>query len=357
MKTSKKIALLATSILVMLSIFAVLSRLSFTSQDSNSAQSPKCEESESLFDCLSLWGVSNINDLQPVLDTLTRYTIEHPTFFVDGCHETWHDVGNAAGEIYSLEEALSGWAYSCNGGYLHGVMQKAAPLIGVEKFSKDAPNFCKTYQNRPAVVYYDCWHGVGHGFAELLSFPESMYACSPVAKTPEEYSWCTWGAADFIPEKFGADSDFKEKITPELPTLCEDLKEGVEACFRMITPLLYLSGWDFGKIYNLCSTYTGELRKWCAFGSGQVLGTLWVGGLIENVEGCSIHEDMSIPCAEGAGKYVGRASEWTEGYGPEIAPICVNFKDVAKEACDNSYKYIRDLEVSPSENRDITSNW
>lgn len=314
-----------------------------------------------LADCLADWGVGNIDDLPRVIDTLTKYTVSDQEFGASPCHDTWHKVGEAAGLKYDARDSLSEWPYSCAGGFMHGLMWTYAPKVGPEGFKSAAAGLCALFKNRPEVVYLDCWHGIGHGLAEVYAFPESMYQCGSVAMTTEEYEWCTWGAADTLSDDFIKDQKMQQELGPGLPELCPGLEQATKACFRVVASMLYNYGWTFSDLYKYCSTLKTGLRSECAFSAGQILGMLWVSGR-EPASKCSLHKDLARECASGAGKYVGRVIEWdaitSEAVGPEkMLGICPEFDPELRLSCETAYKAVRELELSPKENLEVTLSW
>ena len=357
MKNSRlKFALLGLALLVSAGVVSLA-----MSRSEAKTPAPDCPATQSLSDCLSEWGVKHIDDLPTVVSTLTEYTVSNKEFAASGCHDTWHKVGEAAGLRYDPSEALSLWPYSCYGGFMHGVLWTAAPRMGDQAFEAATRSMCNEFRGRPEVVYLDCWHGVGHGLAEIYAFPESMYRCEGLASPGEEYEWCTWGAAESLADNFIKAGEEQNPLTEDLPGLCPSVSQGTKACFRSVIPMMYNTGWTFEKLYDYCASLAGDLGSECAYSAGQVLGTLWVVDLAD-ASGCYTHEDLAVHCAGGAGRYVGRISEWgaleleTEDAN-KLSGICPEFTEPARSSCEESYAAIRALELSPEEDLEVTTSW
>jgi len=358
MRNRLRVPLVLLGLSVALSAIILL-RVSPTPRQATPA--PDCPSTQSLSECLSDWGIRHIDDLPTVVSTLTEYTVSNREFAASGCHDTWHKVGEAAGERYDPAEALALWPYSCYGGFMHGLIWTAAPRMGIDAFESSTRAMCADFKNRPEVVYLDCWHGVGHGLAEVYAFPESMYRCEDLAAPGEEYEWCTWGAAESLADGFIKETETTNPLTEDLPGLCPGLSQGIKACFRSVIPMMYNTGWSFEKLYDYCAGLGTDLRPDCAYSAGQILGTLWVVDKIES-SGCYVHPDLATHCAAGAGRYVGRVSEWgaleLEVDDPaKLVGICPEFTGPSRSACDQAYEEIRALELSPEEDLGVTTSW
>jgi hypothetical protein len=314
--------------------------------------------------CIKNWALGNIDELPKVLDTLTELNLNDKEFSDYACHDVWHAVGEEAGRMYELSSALDAWSYSCYGGFLHGAMSTSAETMGLDGFSAAAQELCSKYSNRVPVVGLDCWHGVGHGFAHVLTWPESMNACVPVAVDAEALAWCTWGASETLSENFLTDSKVRAELTPKLDSLCDSLELGQDVCFRVRAPMLYSSGWDFIKIYTHCTTASESARQACGFSAGQILGTEWLDGLAEASE-CYRYEEMAAACAAGMGKNVGRVDEWgilrdspRRKSDSSLSP-CSEFASnpQVEKSCADAEKEIRSIELSPIELELLTRKW
>lgn len=352
-----KKALLAATITIVVGVFLALFSLR---EDESVSSDPECADPATVPTCLGEWGAANIQTLDLVLDTLTERTLQDERF-ADGCHPAWHIVGEAAGREYPIDVALADWAYGCAGGFMHGAVSTAVLRGTLDEFTADIVRVCENYKKRPEVVYLDCWHGAGHGYAQVLKYPESLYACIPVAPAAKEFEWCAWGATEELVEPFQNDPAVRAEYEPRLESLCTEITVGHAACFRAVAPMMYISGRTFLEIYDYCATLTTEQQLLCAFSAGHVLGMNWVAGF-ETPEACNRHTQLAEQCAAGAGRYVGRLAEWgvldaelAEKTG--IDGICPVFTEDLRPACQRASDEIRTVELSPSEERALTSAW
>ena len=352
--------------LVVVGIAAVAATTSLLySTDSNDVAPELCTDATiDRVGCVKQWALENIDDLPKVLDALTELTLNDEEFSDYACHDVWHAVGEEAGRRYDLGSALDAWSYSCYGGFLHGAMSTSAETMGLEGFSAVARSLCAKYDNRVPVVGLDCWHGVGHGFAHVLEWPESMQACIPVAVDEQSLTWCAWGASETLSENFLTDQEVRAELTPKLSSLCDNVEFGQDVCFRVRAPMLYSSGWDFVKIYEHCITAPASVQQSCGFAAGQILGTEWIEGLAEASE-CYRSEIMAASCAAGMGKNIGRVDEWgvlrdspRRKPGMILSP-CGEFADrpQVEQSCNDAELEIRNIELSPAELETLTRTW
>lgn len=321
---------------------------------------PECDDPATIATCLGEWGESNIESLGMVLTTLTERTLRDQRF-AENCHQAWHIVGEAAGRKYPIDTALEDWAYGCAGGFMHGAVSTAVLRGSLEEFTADIVRVCDSYKNRPEVVYLDCWHGAGHGYAQVLEYPESLYACKPVATGQVEFDWCAWGATEELVEPFQSDQAFRERYEPQLETLCTDISIGHAACFRALAPMMYIAGWEFERIYGYCDALGPEHQELCSFSAGHVLGMNWVAGVKDPAK-CDLHPSLAEKCAAGAGRYVGRLAEWGMLEAELVdksgtAGVCPAFRDGLRQVCQEESEKVRALELSPQEERELTKAW
>lgn len=329
-------------------------------RSSTSVSPPDCQPSPEVQVCLGEWAVDNIKNLNVVVSTLTMQSLKDPVF-AGACHDAWHALGKAAGLEYDLSRALDPWTYSCTGGYLHGVMSTSPIRSGFKKFADSIPDFCARYKSRPKVVYLDCWHGAGHGFAQVRAFPESMYACEPIAPGPEELEWCTWGAAEF-PD--GTTRTNSQEVGPHDGSMlksCGTLRVGHQACYRLVLPIMNMSGRPMHEMRGYCYSQPAEHRDYCMFSLGSVVGMKYVKEPASVLE-CKLSPVHEGSCAAGFGRYMGRLFEWGMfSDDPEkstaVLNACAEFDEGPSRRCEEEFRRVRDIELSPDEEREVIKGW
>lgn len=358
---NRKVLLTATAAVICGALITIGVRTTTTTPE-QPRSTEVCPE-ENAAACLTEWARTNIDDISLVIDVLTERTLTDSAFFTSSCHEVWHTVGEEAARHHPLVDLLGVWPYSCYGGLLHGAMSVAAPRMGVAEFSTVAPAFCATMRGRAPIVALDCWHGVGHGLASTLEYPESMRACAPLTRDEQELSWCTWGAAETHFDTYINNLGLRDAVDKQFPSTCESVTVGQAACLRMAGPVMLVSGYTFEDLYRYCATTTGEYAQWCAFSAGQVLATEW---LVSGAEPrrCETAAELAASCAAGAGRNVGRVVELgTEAAadthtGESPLALCSKFTTPAlQQACTTSTAEIRELELSEAELRTVTEQW
>ncbi|MCA1698271.1 MAG: hypothetical protein LC790_04940, partial [Actinobacteria bacterium] len=86
-----------------------------------------------------------------------------------GCHQLTHRVGRAAGDLSGIA-ALNQGRSVCASGYYHGVLQSVMGRLGRREVIAGAAGICAKQRRgkRRSALYYNCVHGMGHGFMEVF---------------------------------------------------------------------------------------------------------------------------------------------------------------------------------------------
>lgn len=312
--------------------------------------------------CLEAWALDNIDDIENVIEVLTDRTLTDEDFYTTSCHDVWHSVGESAVLVHDLTYLLSIWPYSCYGGLMHGAMAIGAQEMGYAAFSEIAPDLCRMYTGRSEVVELDCWHGVGHGLAYSLEFPQSMEACVPLTSDVSFLSWCTWGATETHFIRYAEEAELLNTVTVDFLRTCETLDMGQDVCLRMVGPLIIVAGYTFEDMYDYCSTTSGQYAQWCAFSAGQIAATDWMTtGADPNR--CAQDPVLADACARGAGTSVGRTEELSmsaiigAGDGPPTDMCRVFAEQRHQQICQDSANDMLDLELSLDELSVVTRTW
>lgn len=348
--------------LVVLFLVLAVSLMAFSRSEPSTTKilPPQCQAGAAGVECEIEWGLSNLGNLDAVLKI---YTHQHITDddFAENCHRVWHAVGEAAGMAYDPETALRNWTYSCAGGFMHGVMSTAPRRVGVSRFGSSAATACASFIGRPLVVYLDCWHGIGHGYAHVLEFPESMYACKDLAPGAEEFDWCAWGAAELPGEAYRTDPLVRERYKSSLTSLCNGLASGHQACYRMVLLMMLRSEWNFPKMTEYCTSQSVAQRDLCARGLGQVAAAKWLAGTLD-LDACARTKSLAEACAFGFGWHLARPYEWgvfddDSDLKRRVASACVGLPTPLLDVCREAFEELRGIELSPVEERLLIETW
>lgn len=359
-KTSQRGTFMRKVAWLFVAVFAGLTAIAFYPKTSHQATPPVCNDPVLVVSCMTDWALENIDDLDFVSQTLTNRHLTDPDF-ATGCHITWHALGEAVGTRYPIDEALQSWAYSCAGGFMHGVMSTAPRRSDLQTFGNDAKSACADYKSRSQVAYLDCWHGIGHGYAHVLSFPESMYACQPVAPAEDEFEWCAWGASEMPNEAYQTDPVVRDRFKDSLSNLCNGILYGHRACYRMSLLMMHGSGWGYDDMLDYCRKQPLDYRKSCGHGLGQVVAARWLAGGLD-AEACLDDEFLSSTCATGFGWHLARPFEWgafddSPELREKVERACLLFDLPYRRSCQDSFDTLRGIELSPAEERALIESW
>lgn len=341
-------------------LFILLAVLVIPASSRTQPTPPVCDSPATVVPCMTDWALENLDDLEYVSDTLTKRHLTDQDFAA-GCHITWHALGQAAGTRYPIDKALDSWVYSCAGGFMHGVMSTAPRRGNLDKFGHEAGSVCAGYESRSRVAYLDCWHGIGHGYAHVLSFPESMYACHPVAPAQDEFEWCAWGASEMPNEAYQTDPVVRERFKNSLPQLCDGVLYGHRACYRMSLLMMHGSGWRYEDMLDYCQKQPSAHSKSCGYGLGQVVAARWLSGAL-GPEACLDDRTLSMTCAAGFGWHLARPFEWgafddSPDLRTRVERACSLFVSPHRRSCQDSFDELRRIELSPTEERSLMESW
>jgi hypothetical protein len=277
-----------------------------------SEQSSKCPNGEGLKDCLIKWGVGRLDGsleaLDEVIIAISLRTLGERSFYDGPCHDVWHDVGEAAGELYDLETIVKYGPDMCHGGLLHGAMNTRAVRLGREAFWEEARDLCRLYDGWPEIMVNDCYHGIGHGFGYLENWETFFDGCNTTGLTGEAYDWCAAGVMETVVERISRENlraSGKDPVAYD--SLCRRLDREKDACWRYIIFPLLGSGLSLAEIAQRCEVGEVADALRCSFAVGGVAASGWEHGS-EDLDLC-----RSMPGARGDECWMGAARSITRG--------------------------------------------
>jgi hypothetical protein len=114
-------------------------------------------------------------------------------YVVSQCHQFTHVIGNTASELYpEIGEAFRFGDGVCWSGYYHGVVEQAAKRFSVDTIKASTNDLCALVpgKDRYSFDYYNCVHGLGHGFMAISKNElfESLSLCNNLTGRWEQES-------------------------------------------------------------------------------------------------------------------------------------------------------------------------
>lgn len=178
------------------------------------------------------------------------------------CHEVAHEIGWSAYEAYDgFEGAMQFQNVTCNGGYIHGVLEAA--------FS-DGQNTEHLLQNAcanadvDAFTKWQCMHGLGHGvmFATEHDIEATRAACNTLSDRDDAAS-CLNGA---YMQYFTL--PFRSKNDDELLELCAETPVPERYDCYLYAPTAYLERHedDFSGAFEWCGAAPTKNKYFCTGG-------------------------------------------------------------------------------------------
>ncbi len=206
-------------------------------------------------------GSAALTPLDQIRDQITE--ISRTTTNAEICHEQMHELGHHAFDQYSLS-ALDASDESCNGGYIHGVIESALVQtddpIGLMKTLCDGKDTA-TFSG------WECVHGIGHGLMAYTEndLPIALSLCQDLS----DASACINGVwmENFNAEEEYHPTEWRKNDASFFP--CEEGLIGRNDCY-LYAPIWYLDqqGHDYGQAMDWCRG-AGDGERMCVQGVGS----------------------------------------------------------------------------------------
>lgn len=250
------------------------------------------------------------------------------------CHDIAHAIGQiGAGE--NLNESLLGCTQICTSGCYHGVVEGFVAKGG--ELRSNINGLCKV-EDSPLVSTSACFHGLGHGIADINGYDlkKSLLTCDLISQEGARKN-CAYGVIMEIYEPSSFAHPLGE-FPPDIPRFCQDLwgvyidacnetagvheygrsKDedlAIEVCFSvpkstsgdcisaLAQNVYFASEEDIEKTFSFCDK-TGPYQKNCIFGALEA-SIMSDPGLRNAYKICErVEEDLEASCYMALGQKV-----------------------------------------------------
>jgi hypothetical protein len=186
------------------------------------------------------------------------------------CHQMTHVIGRAALNLYGdVSSAYDHGDTFCWSGYYHGVMEAVVNKIGPDNIQNEADSICADLggHEEQSFYHYNCVHGLGHGFMAVYDNDlfKSLKTCDALTDDWEKNSCYSGVFMENVIAENNPDhpSKYLKADQPMYP--CTDVQDKYKTeCYKMQTSYaLQTQGYDFGKVFDLCSGVEGDYRPMC----------------------------------------------------------------------------------------------
>ncbi len=258
-----------------------------------------------------------------------------------------HVIGRASYAHYgSLAEAFAHGDQFCWSGFYHGIMEQISKDKGYDYIIKNANTICQPvaekYQ-RYSFNDYNCVHGLGHGFMEILNRDlfKSLAACDSMSDNWDRSS-CYGGV--FMqnimnvqgPEGYDPSNyPYLKADQPMYPCTAVDDKYK-EQCYLMQTSYaLSIEKYDFSKVFDLCGQ-AGQYADTCYQSLGRDASGQSISDVQKTDASCRLGatNEAQTNCIIGAAKdFVSYFHDDKQAY-----QLCGAVPDYITQTCNSTVK-------------------
>ena len=232
------------------------------------------------------------------------------------CHPLVHVIGREAAQSYAnVWEAFQHGDAFCWSGYYHGVLEGVVAKVSLKNLPEQLDNICKDIPGKEKYNfdYYNCVHGLGHGIMAQLRDEvfDSLTMCDNLTGFWEHQS-CYSGVymQNIIDSTNVADTDnvvkYLKPSEPLYPCTAVDTKYKSQCYLGQTSYALQVSGYDFAKVFNLCSGVEQPYRDICNQSMGRDVANQMMHDAILTRDKCAIPKDPNdvTNCVIGAVKEI-----------------------------------------------------
>lgn len=265
--------------------------------------------------CLIEWGSGlldgSVENLDIVVKAVSLRTLNDPSFYQESCHDVWHALGEMAGTLYDLRTIYTRSANICHGGIVHGAMSGRALVLGESAYTKEVSGVCELYNSSARIWMNDCFHGIGHGYATLLNWPNVFDGCQMFSQDDEEFDWCAAGAMETVYNRIVEGDTALLSSVGNPDSACTGFQRENDACWRYIVFLILRgNGNSLEQVSSVCETLDDLNRTHCSFAVGGVAASMWE--FNSDLTACDeMVWEFRLSCWKGAARSVTRGSEQT----------------------------------------------
>jgi hypothetical protein len=201
------------------------------------------------------------------------------------CHQLMHVIGRAALIKYNddIAQTYSHGDQFCWSGYYHGAIEELGNVKGLAYLVANSNAICAKIPGKSthSFYYYNCVHGMGHGFmfVENGNLFAALKDCDSLTDSWDSTS-CYGGV--FMQNVMNEQAPDEESDTagttqqsylkadqPMYPCTAVDEKYK-DQCYLMQTSYaLQTVNYDFNKVFNICSQVESQFRDTCYTSLGR----------------------------------------------------------------------------------------
>ena len=230
-------------------------------------------------------------------DLRSRYQ-QKDSFVFSQCHQLTHMIGRAAGSKFAtVAEAFENGDNFCWSGFYHGVLEAAVEREGIDWTISKIDYICKDIPGKESYSfdYYNCVHGLGHGFMSVLNHElfESLVICDKLTGVWEQSScWSGVFMENIISHGINNYSAYLKSDDPSYP--CNAVEDKYKhTCFLMQTSyMLNVFGESFASVFVECEK-SGEYAQTCYQGLGRDASGRTVGDIARTKNYCLLGKDYT----------------------------------------------------------------
>lgn len=191
------------------------------------------------------------------------------------CHPIVHVIGQEASKSYKTvsEAYLHGDSY-CWSGYYHGILEGFIGRIGRANLPSQLNMVCADIPGKETYNfnYYNCVHGIGHGLMETSQDEvfDSLHLCDNLTGSWEQLS-CYSGVfmENIIADGKNHTTKYLKPDQPLYPCNVVEQKYKDQCYLGQTSYALQVTGFDFKKVFDLCSQVEMPLRNTCNQSMGR----------------------------------------------------------------------------------------
>jgi hypothetical protein len=216
-------------------------------------------------------------------------------FLQSNCHQLSHVIGRVAATKYTtLTETYAHGDNFCASGYYHGVIETVAKQIGATKILSQVNNICAPFKKaKPySLDHYNCVHGMGHGIMAIESddIYKSLPVCDGYSDSWEQQSCDSGVFMENVMTELNPGEHSKYLKSDDLMYPCTAVADKYKSPCYLIQPshALRALGYDFSKLFNLCSQVGAPYDAICYQSEGRDISGSSISNQETTLRNCSL---------------------------------------------------------------------
>ncbi|MBI2013803.1 MAG: hypothetical protein HYS87_03190 [Candidatus Colwellbacteria bacterium] len=205
-----------------------------------------------------------------VAEVMNRLVLESGGGSEFDCHQDAHDVGRIGYTLHK-EKTFESCDANCHSGCYHGTMEEFLADVGTANLAEEIDGICSKFET--SFGLFECLHGVGHGLLAYLNYdlPATIAECD---RLKDRFSAISCYGGMFMEnivtgQGIGASKSVHatEWLSDDPHFPCNEIgktKDLLTQCYQMQTSwMLYLNGYDFGKVAIECTKVPTDMVAIC----------------------------------------------------------------------------------------------